>query len=439
MSTCAMRSDLMRLPRRQVLAWLGALAGAAAAPLARAQARRPVVVLSAYPEEVTARFEAAFEKAHPGYRMQLVWQMPNAVPDDLRTAAGEAVDVVWLASPRTFDRLKRVGAWRTLSAQDVPRDGLPTHIGGTAISDPDGQYLATEVAGYGYVYQPQRLATLGLSVPQDWDDLAQAAWARQIALPVPSRVGFAPVLVDIVLQAYGWQRGWALWSAIAGNAQLVGNGSTFITDEVASGRAALGLTIDFFAASAVSKGAPLRFAYPAHGGINPAHIAVRQHAPNPDGALAFVRFVLSAEGQALLAHPSIRKLAVRPSAYAGRDAADFNPFDAAARGGYGYDNALGQPRLGLLSALFEQALVVDHADHMALWQRLHAAEAAGRPAAAARALLEAPPVAAAVADAALMARFQRTEGSAQPSVSALEQAWRQAATQRRQQAGALLA
>lgn len=426
------------LTRRRLLQALGA---AAAGPGwlagARAQARRPVVVLTAYPEEMTARFEAAFERAHPGLRLQLVWHMPHEVPAFLRTPAGAAVDVYWSASPRTFAALKQADRLLPLSPEAVPRDGLPTRLGRTELSDPDGGYLATEVAGYGWAYQPQRLAALGRPLPEDWDALADPAWAGQIALPVPARVGFAPVLVDIVLQAYGWARGWALWSAIAGNATLVGQGSTFVTDEVANGRAALGLTIDFFAASAAARGAPLRFAYPRHGGLNPAHVAVLRGAPNADGALAFVRFVLSDEGQALLGHPTIRKLPVRPSAYARLPAGQFNPFTAASAGGY--DHALGQPRLGLLAALFEQALVADHAEHAALWRRLHAAEAAGRPVAPARALLETAPLdEAGAADPALLQRFRRGEGSPPAAAGDLERGWRAAAAQRRAAAAALL-
>jgi phosphoglycerate transport regulatory protein PgtC len=254
-------------------------------------------------------------------------------------------------------------------------------------------------------------------------------------------VGFAPVMVDIVLQAYGWERGWAIWSAIAGHAALVGNGSTFITDEVASGRRALGLTIDFFAASAIASGAPLRFSYPRHGGMNPAHIALLEGAPHRAGGLAFANFVLSEAGQTLLAHPSIRKLPVRPSVYAKLPADQFNPFEAARLGGYDYNAALGQGRLTLVAALFEQMLVAEHGQRAELWRRVHAAEAAGKPGAAAarRALEQAPLTEAQASDPALQARFKRVEGAAPGELSPAEQAWREQAARARLQAQEALA
>lgn len=422
--------------RRQALLALAAAPLALAPTLARA--RQPVVVLTGYPEEVTSRFEAAFEQAQREYRLQLVWRMPHDALPYLLAPAQSGVDVYWSASPRTFAALKHGGALRVLPATP---EGLPERIGGTQLADPQGYFRATEMAGYGYVWSPRRLAELGLAAPQDWTDLAAPGWQGQIALPVPSRVGFAPVMVDIVLQAYGWERGWALWSALAGHAKLVGSGSTFITDEVASGRAALGLTIDFFAASAITSGAPLQFGYPRHGGLNPAHIAITASAPHPAGAVAFTNFVLSEPGQALLAHPSIRKLPVRPSVYAQLGAGQFNPFEAARQGGYDYDGNAGQERLGLIAAVFEQMLVAEHAQRAELWRRVHAAEAAGRPAGAtARRLLEQAPITEAEArDPALLARFRRGETAGPAPASPLELQWRERAATARLQAAEVLA
>ena len=377
------------LARRRTLAMLahGALALAAQSARGATPAPRPVVVMTSYPDEVMTRFEAAFERAHPEYRLRILWRMPHDALPWLRQPGQGGVDVYWSASPRTFALLKAEGALRVL---DLDRDGLPDRIGRTRLSDPQGHYLATEVAGYGFVLNPSALQRLGVAPPQDWRDLADPRLAGRLALPNPARVGFAPVLVDIVLQAHGWQAGWALWSEIAGLATLVNAGGTQIGDEVASGRAALGLSIDFFVASAIANGAPLAFAYPAHGGINPAHIAITTAAPNPEGARAFADFVLSAAGQRLLAHPDIRKLPVRPAVYEDLPPDYHNPFAAAAQGSYDYDNGAGRERLALIAALFEQMLVQGHATHAELWARVHAAERAGHGMAAVRRLLCAP-------------------------------------------------
>lgn len=428
-----MRKPSATLSRRRFLRGLGALAGGAVLPRRALAAPRDVVVLTAYPDEVVSRFEAAFEQAYPQYRLRLVWRMPHDALPYLQQPQQGGVDVYWSASPRTYAQLKREHAWRRL---DIDRGGLPGKIGNTVIDDADGYYLATEVAGYGFAVNPDYLRRHALPAPADWDDLAQPRYAGHIALPSPSQVGFAPVMVDIPLQAYGWQRGWATWSAIAANAELMGHGATFVTDEVGSGRRGIGLTIDFFAAAAIANGAPLQLIYPRHGGVNPGQIAVTAGSANPEGARAFVAFVLSAAGQKILTHPDIRKLPVRPAVYAGLPADYHNPFAAAARGGYDYDNAEGRPRLPVIAAAFGQGLEQPHQRAAALWQRARAKNHAE-----ALALLGAPPLAESeAADGALQRAFARraTDAPAKARAAAAEQAWARAAAARLDRAAALL-
>lgn len=429
--------------RRHWLRMAGAgLLSASALPL-RANTREPVVVLTSYPDEVVSRMEAAFEKAHPGYRMQVVWRMPHDALPYLQQPRQGGIDVYWSASPRTFAAAKAAGAWRPL---DLPGEGLPGRIGKTTISDPAGFFAATEVAGFGFAVHRPGLAQAGLPAPQDWKDLADPRYAGRVALPIPARVGFAPTIVEIVLQAHGWDAGWALWSAIAGNARLMDRGATFVSDEVGTGRCLVGISIDFFVAAAVATagpGSPLDFVYPRHGGINPGQIARTAQSPDPEGGRAFAAFVLSEAGQRILAHPRIRKLPARPPVYAGLPGY-YNPFAAADRGDYGYDGLQAQSRLALSSAVFQQMLVEDHATRTALWQRLHRAEAAaGTPAPAlrvARQALCAPPLTeSAAADPALRQRFRdRLEGTDPAALLDAERGWRDHTRSRLAEADAAL-
>ncbi|MDR3393974.1 MAG: extracellular solute-binding protein [Parasulfuritortus sp.] len=404
-----MQSNSHDAGRRRFLTGLAGVTGALAFGKAYA-APRPVVVMTSYQGEVMDRFEAAFERAHPEYRLNILWRMPHDALPWLEKPEQGGVDVYWAASPRNFERLKKEGAWRKLGVDSA---GLTDKIGKNRLADADGYFRATEMAGYGFAVNTSRLAKLGLPVPADWNDLTAPKLAGLIALPIPSRVGFAPVMVDIVLQAYGWEKGWALWSEIAGLSVLVDRGSTFVTDEIASGRAAVGLSIDFFVASAIANGSPIRFVYPGHGGINPGQIAITAGAPNPDGAQAFAAFVLSEAGQRLLADPDIRKLPVRPAVYAGLPADYPRPFVAAERGAYDYDESVGLNRLTLLGQVFDAMLIRRHGELVGLWQRLHTAEAAGKDMSAVRRELCTPPLTELeAADPALMRLYRdKVEGA----------------------------
>ncbi len=395
-----------------------------------------VVVLTSYPDEVISRYEAAFEKAYPQYRLRIVWRMPHDALPTLRQPGQGGIDVYWSASPRNFALLKSEGAWRRLA----PMAGdLPARIGNAELADPEGYYRATEMAGYGFAINPGALAALGLGEPRHWADLTDPRLAGRIALPVPSKVAFAQVLTDIVLQAHGWDRGWALWSEIAGLSSLIERGGTLVGDEVASGRAAIGLSLDFFVASAIANGMAVKFAYPSHGGINPGQVAVTASARNPDGGQAFAAFLLSEAGQKILTHPDIRKLPVLPSAYAQVPADYHNPFAAAERGAYTYDGVAGRPRLALVAAVFEQMLAWRHEELAALWRRVHRAEAAGKTVAAARRALETPPLSEeAAAEPGLRRLYaEQVEGS-DPLAGAAAMRWRDFCARQRAEASRLL-
>lgn len=333
-------------------------------------AAEKVVVLSSYPQEVITQFEAAFEQAYPQYRLELLWRQSRDAMSYLHQPHS-AVDVYWTPAQRNFAVLAKEGAFRKL---DIDLSGLPKRIGGFQISDPDGYYVASETAGYGMAYHPAELQRLGLPVPTDWKSLAAPAYSGHVVLPIPSKVGYAPMLVDTLLQGYGWEQGWNILEQVAANASLADAGATFISDDVGSGRIAVGMTMDFFAVSAIANGKPLRFTYPEKVGYSPAHVAIFRDAANPDGARAFVSFVLSEQGQKLLFHPDIRKLPVRPAVYASKPDGYFDPFAAAQLASYDYDLTTGLKRQELVGALFDALITRHHAELKAMWSAIHQAE-----------------------------------------------------------------
>ncbi|WP_404360580.1 di-heme oxidoredictase family protein [Methylotuvimicrobium sp. KM1] len=172
-----------------------------------AVAKQTLTVLTAYHEEVVAQFETAFERVHPDIDVKIIWRMPHDALPYLRQPEQGGVDVYWSASLHNFLQLKQEGVWQKLK---LDRSGLPEKLGAMPLADPDGFYRASEMAGYGFVVNPGYLQKHALPQPNTWLDLADARYGGHIALPVPSRFGFAPLMIDSVLQQYGWGRGWAL-------------------------------------------------------------------------------------------------------------------------------------------------------------------------------------------------------------------------------------
>lgn len=406
-----------------------ALAGVAGLALwtCLASAAERVVVLTSYPQEVFAAFETAFERANPDVDVDVLWRMPHDALAYLRGEGRGKIDVYWAASYRNFVALAR---YKLLLP--APLSSAPTAVGPLPLRDPEGFFQAVELAGYGLVSNGGYLAARGLPVPREWSDIADARYAGHVVLPIPSKVGFALGMIDVILQGQGWDAGWRLLSAIAANSALHGAGSGTVVDEVRAGRGGVGLTIDFQAGQAIANGAPLVFRYPGINGYSVAHAGLLAGAPNVSGGERFARFLVSAEGQALLAAPDLRKLPVRPDAYAG---AGFgvDPFADPSSPTLRYDPDLGLRRGALVTALFDQFLTRRHAALIPAWRVLRTARqaAAGDPVAgaavdAAESLLTAMPLTAARAgDPSLAGIFERRrrDPSAETQARVLEDSW----------------
>lgn len=324
-----------------------------------ATASEKLVVMTSYPQEMISQFEAAFEQQFPQYRLEVLWKQSNDALSYLHKHPGE-VDVYWTPSRQNFSLLAKQGLLQTLDPTWIH---APTSLHGTLLNDPQGLYAATEIAGLGMVIAPSAFEKAKLRPPQNWQDLANPALQGQIAFPLPSKVGFATGLIDAMLRGQSWVEGWGMLTRITMNSRFIDSGSTFITDEVASGRAMVGLTMDFFAASAIAKGAPLQYRYPPIVAYSPAHVAILQQAPHQAAAEAFAQFTLSSAGQRLLFTPDIRKLPVDPAVYAQRPADYFNPYAAATSKEDAVRDVIAQ---NILNTYFEASLV----KHQALLQSL---------------------------------------------------------------------
>lgn len=334
-----------------------------------ATAADKVVVMTSYPQEVISHFEAAFEKAYPDYTLDVIWKQSNDALAFIKNNR-QQVDVYWTPSRNNFVQLTKDGYFLKLDQSVVKANSI---INGLQLNDPNGYYVATEIAGLGMVINKAEIEKLKLKLPKDWGDLANPNYQGKVSFPIPSKIGFATGLLDATLHGKSWNEGWRTILGISANAILIDTGSTFITEEVASGRQAVGITMDFFAASAIAKGADLTYAYPPYVAYSPAHIAILKDAPNPSGAAAFLSFTLSEQGQSLLFHPDIRKLPVVADVYKSKPSGYFNPYEYAKQA-----ESRTSPRnftqQSILNSLFDAMVTQHHVKLVALHAKYHHAQ-----------------------------------------------------------------
>jgi len=369
--------------------------GAAAALLPRASfaaaERQAVVVMTNHNDDTLSLFERGFEKAYPQYKVQIVWFMPPDAMRYLRNVSNPSPDVWWQAAPH--NHLADMAKDGFMQPLGLSKEGLPAAIGALPLEGEGDLYHASQLTAFGFFVNSKAIKDQNLPWPDDWSVLAGPAYAGKVAISDPWTVRFGSQLLSVALRSFGWEKGWALLSAISGNAVLMPKG---LRDEVISGRQPVALHIDTVPNAEQRFRQPMERVYPKHGAIvNAGYIGLLKKSGNVDGARAFAAYALSAEGQALLPKTDLPRLPVRPDVYTALGKEQFDPFAAQAAGQFVYQptDEGGGPSTAL-AALFA-GLVQDKDLLSKLWGRVHAAETArrGAKAAEARRALEQAPVA----------------------------------------------
>ena len=365
-----------------------------------ASANEKIMVITSFPDSMTGPIEAGFEAANPQFDLEVLNKKTSAGVKFIQEIAGaNTADIFWASAPDAFEVLKSDGL---LADVTIKSEGIPDKIGAYPMNDPDGKYYGFAGAGYGIMWNERYLKANGLEPAVEWDDLAKPEYHGHVGMSAPSRSGTTHLTVETVLQGDGWEAGWAKWKRIAGNFSTVTERSFGVPDGVNTGNFGLGIVIDFFGFSSKASGFPVDFQYPTITALVPANVAVVENAPNEAGAIAFIEYLLTPEGQEVLLDPAIMRLPINPATYANAPEGFPNPFEDSTIGAtVKFDVAKSGARYNLVNSMFDVMITYrldDLRDTVAAIQKAEAIHADGNNAAAkakiaeARALVDANPI-----------------------------------------------
>lgn len=331
-----------------------------------------VRILTSFPPTLFEPFRREFMKRNPQLSVDVIQRKTTAALSSTATSRPSSADIFWASAPDAFELLKSAGR---LASTHLRSTGAPNYIAGYPVNDPDHTYLGFALSGYGLAYNPRYLTERGLPIPKAWEDLAAPVYAGHAGISSPSRSGTTHLVVEALLQSRGWDRGWALWSAIGGNLATVTARSFGVSAGVARGRFGVGVSIDFLARAPGLGSDPVEFILPREVVFAPASIAILADAPNRKGADLFIDFVLSPEGQMLLLRPDIGRLPVSPTA---RNAQNGLSQDLLGNDGLSvrssFDAGLSARRYNVVNIIFDEMITHRRAALVQLWRKLHVAE-----------------------------------------------------------------
>lgn len=249
-------------------------------------------------QEITAAFNARF----PDVDIELYLGGTTKVMGRLRTeidAGNPRPDVVIVTDMMTAEAMEAEGLLLAYPEADVAAYD-------PALTDPEGYYFSTKLITTGIVYN-----TTAEVVPNSYQDLLDEAVADQIVLASPLTSGAATIHMTAISEQD--DLGWAFVEGLAAGGVETTAGTLAAYEAVAAGQKLYGFGLDFLTIREQQEGAPVAFVVPTEGVTavtEPA--AILRTAKNPDTAKAFVDFLLSAEGQEIVAsqgylpaHPDI--------------------------------------------------------------------------------------------------------------------------------------
>jgi ABC-type Fe3+ transport system substrate-binding protein len=220
-----------------------------------------------------------------------------------------AVDIFFVGGYSVYMSLCREGYLEPISSRDVI--DRASSIGAQIFRDDRGNtcFISVSRTIFSFTVNNDYLARYSLPKPRSWEDLASPNFSASllrgdpaISFPTPSKSTTAARTVELILQKYGWDRGWQILTLIGANSKIV-ESSERARDDVATGISGAAPTVLVYGLRAVNaSGGKAEFII-ADKGLLPdiSPVAIAKNTRNKAAAEAFILWLLSDDGQKALA------------------------------------------------------------------------------------------------------------------------------------------
>ncbi len=346
-----------------------------------------LVIVSPHQEGIQVEFGRAFSEWHKrnyGTPVKIDWiDVGGSTKDEQYVRSsfkgrpeGGDFDIFFGGGTDRYLDFMTLGVTSPFKLPEEQLSQLPKEIGGIPLYDPSYNWYGTSITAFGILYNKAVLRRLGLRAPAAWEDLADPRFFGLVSLADPRYSGSLRMMFEIILQGYGWEKGFDLIIRMGGNVPSFVLNSSQAVREVTLGEAACSLAVDFYAWAEIAEGGKDRMGFVMPRGvtvINPDAIAILRGAPHLEVARRFVAFVMSEEGQRLWMLPvgaaggpekyALSRMSVFPSVYEkyrGETVVTANPFEMEMV--MRYDREKGGIRKDLINDLIGAMVIDTHAE-----------------------------------------------------------------------------
>jgi iron(III) transport system substrate-binding protein len=171
----------------------------------------------------------------------------------------------------------------------------------------DDHIMGTTMYPLVFCYNTDTIAKMGVAPPENYEDLLDPVWKGEVVAPHPAASGTAYAFVTTVLQLYRQEgetgieskKGWEYLKKLMGNVAEWTRSGSAPSKLVARGEYPVGISFFDRVYYLAKEGYPIKAVYLSPIYAEPSCTAVVANSPHPEGARAFVNFMLSKEAQEL--------------------------------------------------------------------------------------------------------------------------------------------
>ena len=240
-------------------------------------------------ESMMGKLRDAFKKKHPEIKFDYYSAGAGKLMAKIaaeRQSGKLSADVLWHSEVPDFYQLKGEHLFEKYVSPEVK------YIKST-VTDPDGYFTPARLGTLGIVYNTKKVKV----APKTWNDLLNPEFKGSVGIANPSLSGTSFMSVAMIINTFGWD----YFQKAKANGAKMGHGSGQVVDDTASGDFKASIAVDYIALDKIKKGANLALVYPREMLVIPSPIAIFKGSPNIPAAKKFVDFLLSKEGQTIIA------------------------------------------------------------------------------------------------------------------------------------------